>query len=77
MLVGALTNVALDYLFIMVWQWGLHGSALATVMGESLSVLICLGYIFSRHNPLSLQPAACRFNLRHSLESLTTGFPAC
>ncbi|WP_265733862.1 MATE family efflux transporter, partial [Klebsiella variicola] len=49
-------------------------AALATVMGESLSVLICLGYIFSRHNPLSLQPAACRFNLRHSLESLTTGF---
>lgn len=74
MLVGALTNVALDYLFIIVWQWGLHGAALATVMGESLSVLICLGYIFSRHNPLSLQPAACRFNLRHSLESLTTGF---
>lgn len=74
MLVGALTNVALDYLFIIIWQWGLHGAALATVMGESLSVLICLGYIFSRHNPLSLQPAACRFNLRHSLESLTTGF---
>ena len=74
MLVGALTNVALDYLFIIVWQWGLHGAALSTVMGESLSVLICLGYIFSRHNPLSLQLAACRFNLHHSLESLTTGF---
>ena len=74
MLVGALTNVGLDYLFIIVWQWGLHGAALATVMGEGLSVLVCLGYIFSRHNPLGLPLAACRFNLGHSLESLTTGF---
>ncbi|VXB21655.1 Multi antimicrobial extrusion protein (Na(+)/drug antiporter), MATE family of MDR efflux pumps [Pseudomonas sp. 8BK] len=74
MLVGALANVALDYLFIIVWQWGLHGAALATVMGESLSVLICLGFICSRHNPLQMPLAACTFNLRKSLDILTTGF---
>lgn len=74
MLVGALANVALDYLFIIVWQWGLHGAALATVMGESLSVLICLGFICSRHNPLQMPLAACTLNLRKSLDILTTGF---
>ena len=74
MLMGALTNVALDYLFIIVWQWGLHGAALATVIGESLSVLICLGFICSRHNPLQMPLAACTLNLRKSLDVLTTGF---
>ncbi|WNF47996.1 MATE family efflux transporter [Pseudomonas sp. SG20056] len=74
MLVGALANVALDYLFIIELQWGLHGAALATVIGESLSVLICLGFICSRHNPLQMPLTACTFNLRKSLDTLTTGF---
>ncbi|WP_422909992.1 MATE family efflux transporter [Pseudomonas sp. MAC6] len=74
MLMGALANVALDYLFIIVWQWGLHGAALATVIGESLSVLICLGFICSRHNPLQMPLAACTLHLRKSLDVLTTGF---
>jgi putative MATE family efflux protein len=74
MLVGAIVNVALDYLFIIVWQWGLHGAALATVLGESFSVLICLGYIFSRHNPLHISLATCTFNLRRSRDVLITGF---
>ena len=74
MLVGALTNVALDYLFIIKLEWGLHGAALATVIGESLSVLVCLGFICSRHNPLQIPLAACTLNLRKSLDILTTGF---
>ncbi|MDO9624475.1 MAG: MATE family efflux transporter [Pseudomonas sp.] len=74
MLVGALTNVALDYLFIVELEWGLRGAALATVIGESLSVLICLGFICSRHNPLQMPLAACTLNLRKSQDILTTGF---
>ena len=74
MLVSALTNAALDYLFIIEWAWGLHGAALATVIAESLSVLICLGFICSRHNPLHMPLAACTPNLRKSLDVLTTGF---
>jgi Na+-driven multidrug efflux pump len=85
---GELATLGNDYLQVIGWAApmvfgsialpllvrNLGAPRLATVMGESLSVLICLGYIFSRHNPLSLQLTACRFNLRHSLESLTTGF---
>ncbi|PTS86712.1 multidrug efflux protein [Pseudomonas sp. HMWF032] len=74
MLVGALANVALDYLFIIELKWGLHGAALGTVIGESLSVLICLGFICSRHNPLQMPLTACTLNLRSSLDILTTGF---
>jgi putative MATE family efflux protein len=74
MLVGALVNVALDYLFIIELKWGLHGAALATVIGESLSVLICLGFVCSRHNPLQMPRTACTLNLRKSLDILATGF---
>lgn len=74
MLTGALANVGLDYLFIIEWQWGLHGAALATVLGESLSVLICLGFILSRHNPLPMRWRHAVFNPAKSLQLLATGF---
>lgn len=74
MLTGAIANVGLDYLFIIEWQWGLHGAALATVLGETLSVLICLGFIGSRHNPLKMRLSQAAFSLGRSLEVLSTGF---
>lgn len=77
MLVGALMNVLLDYIFIIRLGWGLKGAAVATITSESLAVLICIGFIFSRYNKLRPQRSHIAFNLRLSLASLTTGFPAC
>lgn len=57
MLSGAVLNVLLDYLFIVILGWGLEGAAWATVLGESLSVCIGLVFLFSRANALSLSPA--------------------
>ncbi|MFL1553173.1 MATE family efflux transporter, partial [Pseudomonas sp. D47] len=54
LLAGALINVLLDYLFIVVMGWGLEGAAWATVMGESLSVIIGLVFLCSRASPLTL-----------------------
>lgn len=74
MLVGALMNVLLDYIFIIRLGWGLKGAAVATITSESLAVLICIGFIFSRYNKLRPQRSHIAFNLRLSLASLTTGF---
>ncbi|MBB6155246.1 putative MATE family efflux protein [Pseudomonas sp. JAI115] len=54
MLIGALLNVLLDYMFIVVLGWGLEGAAWATVTGESVSVIIGLFFLCSRRNPLRL-----------------------
>lgn len=42
MIVGACSNVAFNYLFIFVFEWGLFGSALATIVGHSIGFLILL-----------------------------------
>ena len=44
MLVGAVTNIVLDPLFIFVFHWGIKGAAWATVIGQSLSFLMCAVY---------------------------------
>lgn len=41
MIIASLTNVVLDLLFVMVFHWGVAGAALATVIGQALSALIC------------------------------------
>ncbi|WP_419793436.1 MATE family efflux transporter [Pseudomonas palleroniana] len=79
MLVGAVTNIVLDYVFIVELGWGLLGAAIATVAGESLSALIGLVFLFTRYSslPLSvalgefgLQSASCRQILLNGFSSL-------
>ncbi len=42
---GAITNVILDYLFVMKFGWGMTGAAAATVIGQVLSFLLVINYL--------------------------------
>lgn len=42
MIIPSVGNLILDYLFIYVFDWGMHGAAWATTAGY----LLCFGYIF-------------------------------
>ncbi len=44
---GALFNLALDPLFILVWDMGVSGAAIATVISQGLSLVIVLFFQFS------------------------------
>ena len=46
MLAGAITNIALDPIFIFLLKWGIEGAAWATVIGQCASFLVCLVYFF-------------------------------
>ncbi len=45
MIVAALTNIALDLLFVLVFGWGIAGAAVATLIGQLVSSLFCLWHI--------------------------------
>ncbi|MDE0974289.1 MAG: polysaccharide biosynthesis C-terminal domain-containing protein [Candidatus Nanopelagicales bacterium] len=44
--VGAVINVMLDYLFIVLCEWGLTGAAFATGISQSIPLLVMLYYFF-------------------------------
>lgn len=46
MLTGAVVNITLDPLFIFVFKWGIAGAAYATVIGQVMSFMVCIGYFF-------------------------------
>lgn len=46
MLSGAVTNIILDPLLIFLLKWGIAGAAWATVIGQTMSFLVCSAYFF-------------------------------
>lgn len=46
MVSGAVTNIVLDALMILVWNMGLTGAALATIIGQIISFIISVIYLF-------------------------------
>ncbi len=45
-LAGAVTNIILDPVFIFLFRWGMMGAAVATVIGQILTALISVWYLF-------------------------------
>ena len=41
MIVASLTNIVLDLLFVVVFHWGVAGAAVATLIGQAVSAVIC------------------------------------
>ncbi|MFQ3229957.1 MATE family efflux transporter [Reinekea sp.] len=52
LVVGAIINIGLDYLFIAKFGWGLSGAAWATGLSQLFPLLVLLGYFFSKSRKL-------------------------
>lgn len=75
MIVAAVTNIALDLLFVLGFGLGIAGAAAATLIAQLISSLFCL-YHIRKIEILKLTPSD--FSLRDkklSLRLLTLGFP--
>ena len=51
-IVGSCTNVVLDYIFIYKCNMGMSGAIIATVIGNTLNMLIAASHLLSRNNNL-------------------------
>lgn len=45
MIVAAVTNIALDLLFVLVFRWGIAGAAVASLIAQLVSSFFCLHHI--------------------------------
>lgn len=71
-IVGGVTNMVLDYLFIVVFHWGLTGAAVATVIGQVVCGVVPLIY-FLRKNDSLLRLTRTRFDGRAIAKSCANG----
>lgn len=69
------TNILLDYLFVIVLNWGVRGAAWATGMAQGVSLLIFLLYFFSKKSHLKIGAFSPRPNV--FLKILPLGIADC
>ena len=48
MIAGFVTNMILDYVLVWVLPYGIAGAAVATVIGQAVTLAVCLGYLLLR-----------------------------
>lgn len=54
LIISAATNILLDLLFIIVFNWGCAGAGAATIVSQALSGLLCLVLVMRRHQLLKV-----------------------
>lgn len=58
---SSLVNIALDYLFIAIFHMGIAGAAIATLIAQGLSVILCLWYMVKKYPFLIPKKSDCVF----------------
>ncbi len=63
MIAACITNIILDYIFIVPLQMGVKGAAIATILGQLVGLLILASFYFRKHSALHLHKSNFKFNL--------------
>ena len=74
MIIGSVSNVILDYIFIFPLNMGIFGAIFATGLAPIISLLIILTYILKRKNGFHL--TKIKLDLESILEIISKGFTA-
>jgi putative MATE family efflux protein len=73
-LAGAVINIILDPVFIFVFQWGMMGAAVATVIGQVATALLSIWYLI---NPKIIKLKASEFRFRGGIVKQTLLLGIC
>lgn len=75
-LIGAVTNIVLDALFIMVFKMGVFGAILATVIGQWFAASFDLAFFIFKKQDVSISLKGFRFNAHYFARIAKIGLPA-
>lgn len=70
MIAGAIVNTILDPIFI--FHWGIFGAALATVLGQIISFILAIRYLW-RFKTIHFEKSSFQLNLKECLKTCSMG----
>lgn len=74
LIISAILNIILDLLFVCVFEMGVAGAALATVLAQLISAVVCLVYLIKRRPFLVVKREDFVFTKDSTAELLSAGF---
>lgn len=72
-LIGAVLNIILDPIFIFIFNMGVKGSALATIISQGVSALWVLSFLFGKKTQLKIKPQNMKLERKVLLPILALG----
>lgn len=73
---SSILNVALDLLFIAVFHWGVWAAAVATVLSQAGSVVLCMMHLLRKGTIFTVDLRKIRFHKDMLLEIIRYGLPS-
>jgi len=73
MILGAVSNIILDYFFVIVFGWGVKGAAIATVISHIISTIYFVAFFMSSKSIFKIKLNMFRINKSISREILSLG----
>lgn len=73
--ISAITNIVLEYVFVLKFNWGVEGAALATGLARAFSFVFFMFHFLSKNSKLKI----CKFKFEFSYfkRIMTIGFSDC
>jgi putative MATE family efflux protein len=76
MLIGAISNIILDPIFIFGLKMGVKGAAIATILSQVISAVYVISFFTSSKSIYKLHPKSFKPDLKLSREIIAIGFPS-
>lgn len=76
LILSSMINIALDLLFVSVFRWGVGSAALATIISQFVSALLCLRRLMHSPEEYRVTLSKIRFDLPMLKQIIQNGLPA-
>ena len=76
LIISSILNIALDFIFVLYFKWGVAGVAWATVISQLVSFILGIIYLeISKHDVLRIRLNELRFDFNIFIRSIKIGLP--
>ena len=76
LIASCFTNIVLDIIFVVIWNMGVMGAAIATILSQLLSAVLVLIVLMHTRQPYRLMLSSLTFHKDMLIRIVRIGFPA-
>ena len=76
-LIACITNIILDLIFVAVFKWAAFGAAVATVISQALSMILCIRFMVRNGFIFDFKPSSFKIHKDQLKLIFKIGLPSC